>query len=263
MDLKLNEVIRLIEKRMPLSWSEEWDNSGLLAGDPNSEITKIGLTLDVSEDTVSKASACGCQLLLSHHPIIFRPIKNIITDTPSGRAIVLAIKSGVSLYAAHTNWDSSPEGVNFSLAELLGLDEISSLVPASGVNGAWGMGSVGDLLMPLSLENVMKLIKERWLLTSCAGYGGTSGMIKRIAIGGGSCGDMWPDALVKGASVFITADMSYHNRQDALNCGLKLIDVDHGEMERASLPRLKSIIEKETGLAVEMIPEEKIDRIIL
>ena len=261
--MKLNEVIGLIEKRMPLSWSEEWDNSGLLAGDSHSEIEKIGLTLDVSEDTVSKAAVCGCQLLLSHHPIIFRPLKNIIADTPAGRAIFLAIKSDISLYAAHTNWDSSPEGVNFSLAELLGLDEIGPLVSASAEEGSWGMGSVGDLLMPLSLENVMKLIKERWLLTSCTGYGGTSGMIKKIAIGGGACGDMWPDALTKGASVFITADMSYHNRQDALNCGLKLIDVDHGEMERASLPRLRSIIEKETGLVVEMIPEEKRYRIIL
>ena len=261
--MKLNEVIRLIEKRIPLSWAEEWDNPGLLAGDPHSEIRKIGLVLDVSEDTVSKAVTCGCQLLLSHHPMIFRPIKNIITDTPVGRAIILAIKSDISLYAAHTNWDSSQEGVNFSLAELLGLDEINPLVPASVGDGSWGMGSVGDLLIPLSLENVMKLIKERWSLTSCIGYGNTLGMIKKIAIGGGSCGDMWGDALKKDASVFVTADMSYHNRQDALNCGLKLIDVDHGEMERASLPKLRSIIEKETGLVVEVISEDKVDRIIL
>ena len=261
--MKLTEVIGLIEKRMPLSWSEEWDNSGLIAGDPCSEIGKVGLALDVSEDTVSKAIASGCELLLSHHPIIFRPIKNIIADTPASKALMLAIKNNISLYAAHTNWDSSPEGVNFSLAELLGLDDIGPLVPASAEDGSWGMGSTGDFLVPISLGNVMKLIKERWSLTSCIGYGSTSEMIKRIAIGGGACGEMWPDALVKDASVFVTADMSYHNRQDALNCGLKLIDVDHGEMEKASLPRLKSLIEKETGLVVEMIPEDKVDRIIL
>lgn len=261
--MKLTEVIGLIEKRMPLSWSEEWDNSGLIAGDPCSEIRKVGLALDVSEDTVSKAIASGCELLLSHHPIIFRPIKNIIADTPASKSLMLAIKNNISLYAAHTNWDSSPEGVNFSLAELLGLDDIGPLAQASAEDGSWGMGATGDFLMPLSLGNVMKLIKERWSLSSCIGYGSTSEMIKRIAIGGGACGEMWPDALVKDASVFVTADMSYHNRQDALNCGLKLIDVDHGEMERASLPRLKSIIEKETGLVVEIIPEDKVDRIIL
>ena len=88
-------------------------------------------------------------------------------------------------------------------------------------------------------------------------------MVKRIAIGGGSCGDIWPRAEEKRASLFVTADMSYHNRQDALNCGLMLIDVDHGEMERASLPKLKSIIENQTGLIAEMIVETDREKIIL
>ncbi len=177
--------------------------------------------------------------------------------------MVTAIKNGLSLYAAHTNWDSSPEGVNFTLAELLGLDEIEPLVPPADRSSSWGMGAVGELMMPMPLDTVMKLIKERWCLSSCTGYGSRSAMIRKIALGGGSCGDMWPKAAEKGASLFVTADMSYHNRQDALNCGLKLLDVDHGEMERASLPRLKSIIEKETGLIVELIPETEREKFIL
>jgi len=261
--MKLSEVVSLIEKRMPLAWSEEWDNSGLLVGDPDSEIVKTGIALDVTENTVLKATDSGCQLLVSHHPIIFRPIKNIIPGKPAVKAMVSAIKNGLSLYAAHTNWDSSPEGVNFILAELIGLDDIEPLIPPAYRSSSWGMGAVGELMMPMPFETVMKLIKERWCLSSCTGYGSRSALIKKIALGGGSCGDMWQQAEEKDASLFVTADMSYHNRQDALNCGLKLIDVDHGEMERVSLSRLKSIIEKETGLIVELIPETDREKFIL
>ena len=253
--MKLRDVICLIEKRMPLSWAEDWDNPGLQVGDPDSEISKIGIALDVTEDTVGKASERGCDLLVSHHPIIFRPIRNIITDRPASKAVINAIKNGLSLYAAHTNWDSSPEGVNFTLAELLGLDDIRPLRdPSDG--SSWGMGAVGELMMPMSIDTVMKLIKERWSLSSCWTYGTAPAlMIKRIALVGGSCGGMWTLAADKGASLFVTADISYHERQDALSCGLGLAEVDHGEMERASLPKLRSIIQKETGLAVELIPE--------
>lgn len=261
--MRLCDVIDLIEKRIPLAWSEEWDNSGLLVGDPNSEIVKIGVALDVTEDIVLTSADLGCQLIVSHHPIIFRPLKNIIPDKPVGKAVVMAIKNGLSLYAAHTNWDSSPEGVNFTLAELLALDDIKPLLPPADRSTSWGMGSVGELVVPLSFEALMKLIKERWSLSSCTGYGGREAMVKRIAIGGGSCGEMWPHALKRSASLFITADLSYHERQDALNCGLDLIEVDHGEMERATMPRLRSIIEKETGLIVEMIPETERKKIIL
>ncbi|NLD04591.1 MAG: Nif3-like dinuclear metal center hexameric protein [Synergistaceae bacterium] len=261
--MKLCDVVSLIEKRVPLAWSEEWDNSGLLVGDPDSEIQKIGIALDATEDTVLTSTNLGCQLLVSHHPIIFRPLKNIIPDRPAGKAMVMAIKKGLSLYAAHTNWDSSPEGVNFTLAELLGLDDIEPLIPPADRSSSWGMGAVGEFMMPMPFETVMKLIKERWSLSSCTGYGSKAAMVKRIAIGGGSCGDMWEQAGEKSASLFVTADMSYHNRQDALNSGLKLIDVDHGEMERASLPKLKSLIEKETGLIVEMIPETERKKFIL
>ncbi len=158
--MKLCDVVSLIEKRMPLTWSEEWDNSGLLVGDPDSDIVKAGIALDVTEETVLKATRSGCQLLVTHHPIIFRPLKNIIPDRPAGKSMVTAIKNGLSLYAAHTNWDSSPEGVNFTLAELLGLDEIEPLVPPADRSSSWGMGAVGELMMPMPLDTVMKLIKN-------------------------------------------------------------------------------------------------------
>ena len=261
--MKLRDVVSLIEKRVPVEWSEEWDNSGLLVGDPDSEIVKIAIALDVTEDTVLKATESGCKLLISHHPIIFRPLKNIIPDRPAGKAMFSAIKNGLSLYAAHTNWDSSPEGVNFTLAELLGLDDIEPLIPPADRSFSWGMGAVGELMMPVPFGTVMELIKERWCLSSCTGYGSQSALIKKIALGAGSCGDMWQQAENRGASLFVTADMSYHNRQDALNCGLMLIDVDHGEMERASLPKLRSIIEKQTGLIAEMIVETDREKIIL
>lgn len=255
--MKLSNVIDLIEKRIPLNWSEEWDNSGLQVGDPDCEIRKIGISLNVTEKTVEAASKSGCDLLISHHPVIFRPIKNLIPDRPASKAMLAAIRNKLSLYAAHTNWDSSPEGVNFILAELLDLKNIFPLIPSEAGSSSLGLGAVGDFAMPMPFEGVLELIKEKWSLSGLKAYGSRSVLLTRIALGGGSCGDMWPNALQSGATLFVTADISYHERQDALNSGLCLADVDHGEMERASLPKLRSIVEEETGLITELIHEDE------
>lgn len=259
--MKLSDVVNRIERRVPLSWAEEWDNPGLCVGDPSSDISRAALALDVTEDTVGQAAALGCRLLVTHHPIIFKGLKSIVLDRPAPKAIALALQSGVALYAAHTNWDSSPEGVNFRLAEALGLDALEPLVTPARANGAWGLGAVGSFMMPVSMKDCLKLLKERWRLSWCAGFGDGRRMVMKVALGGGSCGEMWTDALAKGADVFITADMPYHHMQDALNMGLNIISAEHGEMERASLPALKAIIEQETKLPVELLREAQLPRV--
>ena len=257
--MKLREAIGKIEKRLPLFWAEEWDNSGLAVGDPSSDICGVALSLDATEDVVAGTAKAGCQLLITHHPIIFRAIKSIIYDSPSSKAIVCAINNGIAIYSAHTNWDSSHEGVNRCLADKIELCNIEPLVLPSLPNGAWGCGAAGSFINPVPMDKCLNLLKERWRLSSCFGYGNAVKMIKKAAIGGGSCGEMWRDALLCGSDLFITSDLSYHQRQDALNAGLNLITVDHGEMERASLPSLKALIEEETGLPVKLMDEKPLD----
>lgn len=261
--MKLCDVIVKIEAKLPLSWAEEWDNPGLNVGDPSSDVSRIAMALDVTEDSVAQAVSGGCQLLVTHHPIIFRAMKSIVLNETAPKAIALAIQKGVALYAAHTNWDSSSEGVNFCLAKTIELSEIEPMLPPAAFSGAWGMGAVGSLNKPISIFEFMKILKERWRLSGFSGYRSGSDMITKVAIGGGSCGEIWPAALGKKADVFITADMPYHYRQEALNMGLNIIVTDHGEMERVSLPSLKNIIEIATGINVDLLDEVKANQILL
>jgi len=259
--MKLSEAVCMIEKRLPLLWAEEWDNSGFAVGAPSADILKAALSLDATEDVVVSAAKGGFKLLITHHPIIFRPIKSIVYDNPVSRTIACAVRNGVALYAAHTNWDSSPEGVNYCLAREIGLHLLEPLINPRYSNGSWGIGAVGSFMNPIPMNECLKLLKERWRLSACLGYGAPDKMIKKVAIGGGSCGEMWHDALIKEADLFITSDLSYHSRQDALNEGLCLAAADHGEMERVSLPSLKALIEEETGLDVRIMDEKQVDAI--
>ena len=252
--MKLFEIIARIEKRIPKSWAESWDNPGLAVGDPRAEIDGIALSLDATADTASAASAMGCGLLVTHHPLIFHPLKSVVNDSYVGRTVFSAIRGGVAIYSAHTNWDSSPEGVNFVLALLLGLENIAPLSPSE--SGAWGMGAIGELTVPIRLGELSDILRERWRLANFTVYGDVERLLGRIALGGGACQEFWPEALSLGADCFITSDIAYHHRQEALDAGLSLVSTDHGEMERASLPALRTVIECETGLPVRLIEEK-------
>ena len=251
--MKLSEVISRIEKRIPKSWAEPWDNPGLAAGAPGAEVSRIALSLDATPETVAAAASLSCGLLVTHHPLIFHPLKSVVNDDYVGRTLFSAIRQEVAVYAAHTNWDSSPEGVNFVLASLLGVEKAKPLVPAD--SGAWGMGAAGELPSVVRLAELSDLLHERWRLSNFTIYGGDR-MIRSVALGGGACQEFWREALASGTDCFITADLSYHYRQEALDAGLALVSADHGEMERASLPALRAVIEAETGLPVTLIEEK-------
>lgn len=249
--MKLYEIAEAIEKRVPKEWAEPWDNPGLLAGERGAEVGKIAVALDASPRTVALAAERGCGLLVAHHPIIFRPVKSVVDDCHAGRTLLSAVKSGVALYAAHTNWDSSPEGVNFVLASELGLKNIEPLVPSQ--SGAWGLGAAGDLPRPVRLGALGELLRERWNLSALSLHGNLKTCVRRVALGGGACMDFWPEALALGVQCFITADVSYHPREEAQEAGLCVAACDHGEMERVSLPALAALVAEQTGLPVTLL----------
>lgn len=259
--MELRSLLQKTERVIRPEWAEEWDNTGLAVGDPSAEVTKIAVALDVTEKTVRDAIGCGCELLFTHHPVIFRPLGSLTFERPAPRAIRLAVKNDLALYSAHTNWDSSPEGVNVTLAKLLGLRDLEPIAEPPAPNGAYGLGAVGELGRKLRADELIGLLKSSWNLTRCEIFADGSEFVRRVAVGGGSCGSMWPAALEKGADIFVTADLSYHDRGDASASGLIMAAADHGEMERASLPALASILKRETGLPVEELGFETPPRI--
>ena len=244
--MKLNEIIAKLEARIPKSWAEEWDNPGLACGGMDDEIDLICVSLDATQDAVAECAERGAGLLLTHHPLLFRPAKSITSETLTGRIITSAIKKGVAIYSMHTNWDSSPEGVNFILAQELGLTGAAPLFPAEGL---W-RGAVGDLPEAVDPQGLANMLKEKTHITRPMVYGPPDKLIKRLAVGGGACKEFWTDALRAGADAFVCSDISYHFREEALSAGLVVGDVDHGEMERNSIEKLAEIAEAETGLPV-------------
>ncbi|MDO9508773.1 MAG: Nif3-like dinuclear metal center hexameric protein [Thermovirgaceae bacterium] len=245
--IRVRDVIHAIDRFAPFGWSCEWDNAGLQAGSPEWEVNKVGVSLDATGRAIEEAVDEGCSCLVVHHPLIFEPLRSIRTQTPLGGKLLKAMENRLAVVAAHTNWDVSPLGVNRILGEELGLLETSPLEESN--DGSWGMGLSGVLRDAMTDEEFRENLRERWALTWIREYNIPKTFF-RVAIAGGSGGDLWQAALFKRAEVFITADMKYHQIMEAVESGLGVVLADHGEMERKSVPSLARLLSENLPLEV-------------
>lgn len=245
----VQDILDAIDDFAPFQTAMEWDNSGLLAGSPRDEVHGIGVTLDVIDEGVAESRKRGCDCIVCHHPFLFSPIRRIRTDTGLGRRLKATLSGNINVVAAHTNWDVSPKGVNVILSKLLKLQKSEPLTDSyHGTFQLWE-GAVGVLSSSLSMEDFALYAKEALSLSWIRTYG-KKRSIQKIALCGGSGGDYWEYALKTGADLFLTSDMKYHELQDAVDCGLAIALADHGEVERTSIPFLKSEIKKRIGIEV-------------
>ena len=230
--MNVRELLAHIDSFAPFSIAEEWDNSGLLVGNFDAEAGRIAVALDAVSEAVISASEQGCNVLVCHHPLIFRPVKRITDDSEQGRTIQEAIRRNVNIIAVHTNWDKTNGGVNDTLASLLGLKDIEPLDE---------FGVFGVLDEAMTAHEFLGHVKSAWNLSHIDCYGEAS-RISRVALCGGSGSEFWSAAKNKNADIYLTADMKYHELSDAVNEGLVIGLVNHGEMERASIPELANKI---------------------
>ena len=231
--MDIAKLLERIDKFAPFDLVEDWDNSGLIVGTLEDEVRKIGVCLDATYDAVVAADLQECNVIVCHHPLIFKPIKSIIHEHKNGDIIMEAIRHDINIIALHTNWDLALGGVNDTLASLLGLQNVKVLDSDSG------FGAFGVLKKPMPTRDFLEHVKISWQLTHLDHYTYTENMeISRVALCGGAGSAFWKFASDFGANVYITADMKYHELIDARNALLPVCLVDHGEMERASLPAL-------------------------
>lgn len=234
--MKVQDILLRIDAIAPFRKAADWDNVGLMIGDPRREVTRMGLSLDPLPEAVEEAVRNGCQCLLSHHPMFLQPLRRIDLSTDLGKAIQTAIKAEIAVLSAHTNWDGAEGGVNSVLAERLELKAIAPLVLAEDSVG--GMGAVGDLTTVASLKDALGIIKNAWGLTRLDYYGERDCSILRVALCGGSGGSLWPAALKAKADLYVTADVKYHDIVDCVRSKLNIAVVDHAEMESVALLEL-------------------------
>ncbi|MBR1390857.1 MAG: Nif3-like dinuclear metal center hexameric protein [Lachnospiraceae bacterium] len=219
-----------LEELAPEALALDWDNSGFLVGDEKQKLHTVYLALDATEAAILAAQQCGAELLLTHHPLIFRGIARVTTEDFVGRRICQMLQSGISCQAMHTNFDVCVMGT--LAGERLGLKELQPLE----VTGSWkgkpcGIGVLGTVPGSLTLRECAALVKERFDLPQTLAYGAQEHRIQKLALVPGSGADEIPYALAAGADVLITGDISHHKGIDAWEQGLAVIDAGHYGLE--------------------------------
>ena len=228
----INDILRTIEAVAPLSLQESYDNAGLQIGDASAECTGAIICVDVTPETVSEAAARGCNLIISHHPLIFKGLKNITGATLQQRAAILAIKHDIAIYAAHTNLDNAPTGVSHTLAASLGIEKVSTLEPKA-YDPTTGSGAIGDLNPPVSPVELVDRVKAACSSPVVRCSTPPHHAISRVAVCGGSGSFLINEAIKGGAQAFVTSDVKYHDFVDHGN-DIFIIDIGHYESEKCT-----------------------------
>ena len=219
--MKLKNIMEIIENFCPVSLAYEWDNVGLMIGDKEKNVEKIIITLDVDKNTVKKAINTGCDLIISHHPLFFRPLKNINYSYSKGKLIRDIIKNDIAVYSAHTNMDVCANGINKILAEKLCLFDIDILDKKTG------LGRIGYIKEYIRTEDLAKKIKKYLDIPFLRIAGDKNKIIKKAAVACGSCSELIPMAIEQGCDAFISGDIKYHEALDNTEEGICIIDAGH------------------------------------
>ena len=240
--MKIRKVIDALERFAPLPLQESYDNAGLQVGLTETEISGALLCLDVTEAVVDEAISRGCNLIVAHHPLIFRKLAHISDGSYVERAVIKAIKNDVVIVAMHTNLDNALDGVNFKMAEKMGLTDLQPLQEPE-VDGKWS-GVVGTLPAPMSAEDFVKMLKERFGVASVRANELLRRPVSRVALCGGAGSFMLGDALRAGADAFVTGEMGYHeffgHEQQ-----LQICVIGHYESEQFTTEIFRDIISRE------------------
>ena len=223
----VSDILKFVETLAPRAMKMDWDNVGLLCGSRSTPVTKVLVALDPFEHVCKEAAQWGAQVIVTHHPLIFRPLPNITDETTIGRGIRTLIKHDISAINAHTNLDQAPGGVSDVLASTLGLENIQ-VINACGTTEdgqPWGLLRMGEV-KEQNLSNFLSTVKEK---LRCEGLRYVDGgkPVRKVAVGGGACADGFREALDAGCDTFVTSDIKYNQFWDARDLGLNLIDAGH------------------------------------
>lgn len=249
--MQIRELTNFLESVAPLDLQESYDNAGLITGDHSWEITGVMISLDLTLPVIEEAVSRGCNVVVGHHPIIFKGLKKINGYNYVEKAIIYAIRNGVALYAIHTNLDSVLyHGVNQKIAHILGLHNLQMMIPKplssshpvfNKPGNAVGAGIVGQLAESIDESGFLSMLKTK-MQASCVRHTALSGRsVSKIAICGGSGSSFLPAAIAHHADVYVSADFKYHEFFDA-NDRILIADIGHFESEQFTMQLLYDLI---------------------
>lgn len=241
------DILKFINTVAPFDSQMSWDNSGLLIGDSDCVAEQIGLCLDITHRTITAAKQCGANVIVSHHPVIFSPLKSVA----AGSVQYELIRSGITAICAHTNFDLAAGGVNDMLAGVVGLENVTPLDDGNTLP----LGRIGDTDKDYTPENFAGRVKDS---LGCGRVRLVPGVtpIKKVAVCGGAGADLLTVAVKNGADALVTGEAKHHELLLADELGITLIDAGHFSTEHPAMYALKSMLEAEFPYICTTVLEE-------
>lgn len=233
----VRDIYMLLDKIFPYNLAEKWDNSGLVCGNPNSKVTSVLVSLDITLDVINEAKELGCNLIISHHPLIYDGIKSVTTDDLTGKKLTTLIQNDIAAISCHTNLDIAENGVNDTLAKKCGLQNVSVFLDV-GTNQF--LGRIGEV----EKTNIADFALKVKVILGCAGLRYCDGgkAVQKVAVIGGAGGSFYQEAIKAGADTFVSGDCKYSNFLPSYELGFNLIDAGHFQTENVINEILKEVL---------------------
>ncbi len=247
------DIMKVIETIYPKHAALEWDNVGLLVGRTEKEVNTIYVALDATDEVIDDAISCGADMLITHHPLIFSPLKTITDEHFVGGRVVKLLQHDISYYAMHTNYDVLAMSKN--AGDILGLNEMEVL-EVTNEETRDGIGRIGFLSKEMSIKEVCQLVKETFNLDVVKVFGNLNQKVQRVAISPGSGKHMSEIAVKKGAEVFVTGDIDHHEGIDAVEQELVIVNAGHYGLEHIFVHDMAEFI-KEKFLGIWVVESEE------
>ncbi len=237
--MSMEETLQVLQAIAPSELAEEWDNVGLLVGWRSSQVRGIMTTLDVTEDALHEAIDGNADLIVTHHPIPFRPLKRITNDDLTGKILCKALQNGVSIYSPHTAWDNARGGINDQLASIVGLSIVEPLIPRDNpIHPGVGTARIGELHEAMLTSALLDRLQSRFPSARIRLAGDTSRKIQRVAICCGSGGSLVAKAISRRADLFLTGEATYHQCLEAQAANTQVVTIGHRVSEAFAMETL-------------------------
>lgn len=228
----VREVLDFLDSRAPLDTQLGFDNAGFLCGDANAGVTRVLVALDITDAVIAEAAGYGAELIVSHHPVCFTPMKSVTTDDLTGRKFAAMLRGGISAICMHTNLDAAAGGVNDALCASLGAENLGLLAPEHDT-----MSRLCRFAEPMEHAVFLRHVKSA-LGANGLRYAGSEKRVQLFGVCGGAGADFIPDAAARGCDAYITADVKHHQFLWAEELGIALVDAGHFSTENVVVPVL-------------------------
>ena len=252
--IPLHQLIDFLREFAPPDLAESWDNVGLLIGDPASEVTSVLTCLTLTPNVAEEAIAREAQLIVTHHPVLFRPVKQLTTANSEGRMLLSLIRAGIAVYSPHTSYDSAADGINQQLARSFGLQGIQPLRPRQNVSPTTdasdvealdqpvGSGRFGRLPRPMSMSELIQQTKTVLGISQLQYVGSLDRTVTKLAIACGAAAEFLADAARCGCEAFLTGEARFHSCLEAEAANVAMILPGHYATERPAMLQLATIL---------------------